>query len=183
MRLSVTDDALFEIYATQFCCPEASAEQARGDFLAAVRAQCVRGQTVCLPQVEFASNQPTWVAFLAAMVDAAFRMIDDDDGAGHNYFGRLRSVLSLPASPDPENNRPDGMKILPYMKHAPEAPLWQRWNAWLSERGWIPTAALRQSERRYWSDYPISQTLLRDGDRQRITGMIEDERVSGRLPH
>ena len=30
VRLSVTDDALLEIYATQFCCPEASAEQARG---------------------------------------------------------------------------------------------------------------------------------------------------------
>jgi hypothetical protein len=183
VRLSVTDDALLDIFSTLFHRPDASADQARDDFLAAVRTECILGQTVRLPRLEFTpSNEPKWVAFLAAMVDAAFRMIDDDDGAGHNYFGRLRGVLALPASPNPEHNRPDGMRILPYMKHAPEAPHWQRWNAWLSERGWIPTATLRQSERRYWSDYPISQTLLRDGDRHRIAGMIEEERVSGRLP-
>jgi hypothetical protein len=183
VRLSVTDDALLEIFATEFRRPEANAQQAREDFLSAVRAECIVGQSVRLPRLEFTpSNEPKWVAFLAAMVDAAFRMIEDDDGAGHNYFGRLRSVLGLQPAPDNRDNRPEGMKIQQITYHAPEAPLWQRWNGWLSERGWIPTAALRQAERRHWSDYPISQTLLRDGDRLRIAGMIEEERASGRLP-
>src|SRR5262245_55170411 len=133
VRLSVTDDALLEIFATEFRRPEANAQQARDDFLSAVRAECILGQSVRLPRLEFTpSNEPKWVAFIAAMVDAAFRMIDDDDGAGHNYFTRLRAVLGLQPTPDNRDNRPEGMKIHPITYHAPEAPLWQRWNAWLS---------------------------------------------------
>ncbi len=183
VRLGVNDEALFEIFATQFNRPEATAEDASTDFLSAVRSACVVGQTVKLPRIAFTEDgEPTWIAFLAAMVDAAFRMIDDDDGAGHNYFGRLRGVLGLNSAPDNRDNRPDGMKIQQITYHAPEVPLWQRWNNWLSEQGWIPTATLRQTERRHWSDYPISQTLLRDGDRQKIAAMLEEERASGRLP-
>lgn len=183
VRLSVTDEALLEIYITHFGCNQATAQQARNDFLAAVRAECVLGQVVRLPRLGFTQdNEPNWIAFLGAMVDAAFRMIDDDDGAGHNYFVRVRAVLGLPPVADNRDNRPEGMKLEQITYHAPEAPLWQRWNKWLSERGWIPTAALRQAERRYWSDYAISQTLLRDGDRQRVAGMLAEERASGRLP-
>jgi hypothetical protein len=116
------------------------------------------------------------------MVYAAFRMIDDDDAAGHNYFTRLRNVLGLTPAADNRDNRPEGMKIHPITYHAPEAPLWQQWISWLSEKGWIPTAALRQATRHHWSDYPISQTLLRDGDRQKIAATIDDERNHSRLP-
>jgi hypothetical protein len=183
VRLSVDDEALFEIFATQFNRPDATLQDASKDFLSAVRTECVVGQSVKLPRIAFTEDgEPTWVAFLAAMVDAAFHMIDDDDAAGHNYFSRLRTALGLDPAGDNRSNRPDGMKILPFDDQAPEAPLWQRWNTWLSDRGWIPTATLRQTERRHWSDYPISQTLLRDGDRQKIAGMLEEERASGRLP-
>jgi hypothetical protein len=169
--------------ATEFNRPDVTLQEAGKDFLSAVRSECVVGQTVKLPRIAFTEDgEPTWVAFLAAMVDAAFRMIDDDDAAGHNYFSRLRAVLGLNPSDDNRGNRPDGMKLHPVTYHAPEASLWQRWNTWLSERGWIPTATLRQTERRHWPDYPISQTLLRDGDRQKIAGMLEEERASGRFP-
>src|SRR5207249_518033 len=82
------DDALLEIFATRFNRPHATAEEGRTDFLKAIRAECVVGESVRLPLLSFSSQgEPEWVAFLAAMVDAAFRMIDDD-AAGHNYFTR-----------------------------------------------------------------------------------------------
>ena len=53
-----------------------------------------------------AAGEPVGVAFIAAMVYAAFRMISDEDAAGHNYFTRLREFLGLATD---EAGRPFGL--------------------------------------------------------------------------
>jgi hypothetical protein len=180
VRLSVDDDVLTEVFATHFHRTVTSPSEATDDFREAIRQWCVSGGAVRLPPDRLtAAGEPEGVAFLAAMVHAAFRMIDDEDVAGHNYFTRLREVLGLEKQ---GGGRPDGMKIYPFDAPAPEAPLWQAWNDWLAQHGWIPTAALRPAQRRLWPDYPISQTLLRDGDRQRLSSLLIEDHEHGNLP-
>src|SRR5262249_22382922 len=99
VRLSVDDDALAEIFVGHFNQVDASGSAATDDFRAAVRERCVSGHFVDLPPNRLtAQGEPEGVAFLAAMVYAAFRMNDDEDAAGHNYFTRLRDFLGLDTS-------------------------------------------------------------------------------------
>ena len=167
VRFSVDDNVLAEVFATRFHRSVTTASEATDDFREAVRQRCVLNGAVNLPPDKLTTaGEPAGVAFLAAMVYAAFRMISDEDAAGHNYFIRLREFLGLDTD---EAGRPFGLGRLGEGYHnAPEQYLWRRWNTWLSEHGWLPTASPGNTQYDVWIHYPISQTLLRDGDRQRL---------------
>ena len=128
-----------------------------------------------------AAGEPVGVAFIAAMVYAAFRMISDEDAAGHNYFTRLREFLGLATD---EAGRPFGLGQLgDGCGNAPEQYIWCRWKTPGSpEHGWLPTASPGNTHYDVWIHYPISQTLLRDGDRQRLSRLLIAERQAGQLP-
>jgi hypothetical protein len=82
-----------------------------------------------------------------------------------NYFQRFRQVLGLEWQT--EFGRPKGLK------HYEEEDVWNWWNTWLEAQGCQPTARPGKtgSPHRYIS-YPLSQTMLRDGDRTRLAGWL-----------
>jgi hypothetical protein len=176
--LSVDDDVLSAI----------GEERGRtcDDFLSLIRRQWVRriqrvGKAVRTEVILTASSlrrsgdPRRYVTFLAAMVLAAHRMETEAIEASvsqqrllideKNYFQRLRQVLGLEWQR--ETGRPVGMK-----KYEEEA-LWEWWNAWLQASGWQITARPGKdgSPRRY-INYPLSQTMLREGDRRRLASWL-----------
>src|SRR5262249_2005561 len=54
-----------------------------------------------------------------------------------------------------------------------DGALWCEWNRWLTERGWEPTAVAGGHNNRY-INYPICQSLLRNGDRDRLVRLFRD---------
>lgn len=108
-----------------------------------------------------ASKEPNGVAFLAALVLAASRMEEQDFISHSNYFTRLREVIELPV----EEGRPRGMKA------GAEEPLWIEWARWLQEQGFLPSAYAGEGPMRFTS-YPISQTLLRRTDKNRLSKLF-----------
>ena len=113
-----------------------------------------------------ADGAPPILAVLAVLVLAAERMQRDEDMAPHNYYGRLcRDVLELP-------ERDRDRVATGFRKDAPR--LFEALNAWLDReegsRG-LPTATGGSAKNRYVR-YPISQALLRVGDRDRLVEMF-----------
>lgn len=109
-----------------------------------------------------ASGPPPILAVLGVLVLAAERMRGDEDMAGHNYYGRLCiDVLGLPEE--------DRDKVA-FGFRRDAARLFEALNAWLEDeegaRG-LPTAMQGATTKRY-VHYPISQALLRAGDRDRL---------------
>jgi hypothetical protein len=51
---------------------------------------------------------------------------------------------------------------------AAEEPLWQDWNRWLMEQGFLPSARRGRGGSKTYINYPISQTLLRRTDKDRL---------------
>ena len=131
------------------------------DFLEAVRSRCVSGQSVFVNIVGDYSPDgwPSCFAFLGAMVLAAHRMASDDDATDANYFRRLREILNIPTG---ESGRPAGL-----IPPAPEERLWKILNAWVLKNGWLPSAEPGYGASIY-INYPISQALLRGGDKDRL---------------
>ncbi len=131
------------------------------DFLKAVRSRCVSRQRVLVNIVSDYSpdNWPSCFAFLGAMVLAAHRMASDDDATDANYFRRLRETLNLPTD---ESGRPAGL-----VPPAPEERLWKILNEWVLKKGWLPSAEPGYGASTY-INYPISQALLRSGDKDRL---------------
>lgn len=124
------------------------------DFCQAVRSQVVVGDRVQLSALQnHGSPEPAGVAFLALMVLAAHDMMRDDKLDAKDFFTHFCKRLGVSG-----DNRPIGMK---------EERLWQEWNRWLEERGWIATAKPGEGSRKY-VNYPISQALLRKADVQRL---------------
>ena len=160
--LSVDEEALMDI-GTRFEQSEANHVNWVEDFTEAVRAECVIGNQVSLERLsDYQSDRlPRCVAFLAAMVLAAHRMVgedtEDETIAQINYFTRLRQVLGLPAE---EGGRPDGLRPA-----GAEENLWQSWNWWLIQNGWLPSSERGESVNYAYINYPLSQALLRDGDK------------------
>ncbi len=148
------------------------------DFVNMVRHCCVWEDQVAVPKVnkQTGGERPGYLYFLAAMVLAAHWMEKEELGEGDgtesflidekNYFTRLRQVLGIDWST--EIGRPAGMRGYE------EQPLWDGWNRWLAAEGWQPTAEEGEGSRRYIS-YPLSQTLLRDGDKKRLAGVFWTE--------
>ena len=158
-RLAVDEDALSEI-------AESSALTIRqpnavDDFERAVRLRGVKQGSVWLPSVRRSrkTNAPGCVAFLAAMSLAAHRMAPEDDIGENNYFTRLREILDLTDG----SGRPEGMS-----PPGEEERLWAALNKWALENGWRPSAERGDSVSMRYINYPLSQALLRDGDKGRL---------------
>jgi hypothetical protein len=83
-----------------------------------------------------------------------------------NYFKRLREVLGLEL--EDEQVRPHGLRGYE------DAVVWRNWSDWIEERGRKPTAHPGRGARVY-INYPLSQTLLRDGDRAWIARRFWEE--------
>ena len=116
-----------------------------------------------LPTSRNEEAPPRCIAFLGAMVLAAHRMAPDDDIAEINYFTRLREILGLVG----EGGRPPGLGP----PGAPEESLWWAFNNWSMRNEWQPTAEQGPEGAMKYTNYPLSQTLLRQGDK----GRLEDE--------
>lgn len=138
------------------------------DFRNAVRAEVIAEGRVNLVTLQgFDINHlPKGVAFLSAMVLAANEMADEEDISDDNYFKRLRAILGLPTS---ENGRPLGMKP------GSEEPLWKDWNHWLMENGFLPSAQRGRGGRTTYINYPISQSLLRRTDKNRLVQLFHEK--------
>ena len=141
------------------------------DFLKAVQEICVRGSGdgVSLVPVSDRSTTrpPNCVAFLGATVLAAHRMDSDRAAAENNYFTRLREVLGLPTD---EFGRPTGLA-----PPAPEEGLWNNLNDWIRANGWVPSAERGIDAPSRFINYPMSQSLLRQGDKGRLADKLRLE--------
>ena len=149
------------------------------DFTEAVRSKYVIGDKVFLPQSSgYQSDQiPRCVAFLAAMVLAAHHMIgeetEDETILQTNFFTRLRQVLGLPVG---ESGRPDGLQ-----QAGIEESLWQSWNQWLIGNGWLPSAERGRGNYNRYINYPLSQALLREGDKETLERLFRQRENLGQL--
>ena len=97
------------------------------------------------------------------MVLAAHRMAPDDNIAEINYFTRLREILGLVGG----GGRPRGFGS----PGAPEEALWLAFNSWAMKNEWQPSAERGPEGAMKYINYPLSQSLLRQGDK----GRMEDE--------
>lgn len=135
------------------------------DFKRSVRHKCVFGDEINLSRFAYplrdSKSYPRYVPFLAAMVLAAHNMGDTNDQSvdPRAFFVHFNLLIGLPK----QENRTKG--LLP----GEDAELWEDWNLWLRTRGLLPTAAPgdASSSHRYIR-YPISQTVLRQSDRNSL---------------
>ena len=137
------------------------------DFCAAVKKEVIVDGQVKLSHLQGRNEQglPKSVAFLGAMVLAAYRMAEDEEVNQSNFFRRFKEILDLPIS---EPSRPLGMKS------GAEEPLWQDWALWLRQKGFIPSAQRGDGPKTY-INYPISQTLLRQSDKDQLAKFFNDK--------
>ena len=168
--LSVDDNALDDIGEVHFA-QEADVETVQ-DFLEAVRRECVRNlgtriSLVGISDMPTGKDAPNCVAFLAAMVLAAHRMETDIEVTTANYFTRFREVFDL--STDKEG-RPLGLNPA-----GREEALWWTLNLWIMRNGWIPSARRGRDISSRFINYPISQALLREGDKRHIEQKIRQD--------
>jgi hypothetical protein len=163
--LSVDDDVL-ESIGQNFLSPEIGGNSC-ADFCAAVKKEVIVDGQVKLSHLQGLNEQglPKSVAFLGAMVLAAYRMAEDEEVNQSNFFRRFKEILDLPIS---EYSRPRGMKS------GAEEPLWQDWAFWLRQKGFIPSAQPGDGSRIY-INYPISQTLLRQSDKDQLCKLFHEK--------
>lgn len=140
------------------------------DFCYAVQRRVTRpGQEFDIAGISRGTDrgEPECVGFLAAMVLAASRMAsqlaEGEPISELNYFRRLREVLGL----DDKDGRPAELPT------GWEEPAWLAWNRWLQRSGFLPTARKGSGPRKY-IEYPISQTLLREADKERLRRLFRD---------
>lgn len=162
--LSVDDDVLDQI-GRAF---QVSGEEAIRDFCQAAQMRVVVGERLHLGEIRgrYANGDPKGLAFLAAMVLAASRMADSEEASQLNYFRRLREVLNLPT----EDGRPRGMET----GAEADEPLWREWALWLQENGFLPSARRGEGAKTY-INYPISQSLLRGADKDRLRRLFQEK--------
>ncbi|MGB3188128.1 MAG: hypothetical protein WBB43_01710 [Limnoraphis sp.] len=136
------------------------------DFQNAVRLRVVDENRVDLSGLRGRNNQshPICVAFLSACVLAAYRMgeqeISEQEISDRNYFTQLRKILGLPTN---VHGRPHGME----QGYAAEEPLWKELNRWLLQQGFQTSACSGEGAKRF-INYPISQCLLRQADKDKL---------------
>ncbi|APB34450.1 hypothetical protein GlitD10_2121 [Gloeomargarita lithophora Alchichica-D10] len=162
--LSLDDDALTKIGANfaHDCTDNSWAE----NFCEIVSRKVVNGEKIDLDTISGHDSlgYPRGIAFLGIMVLAANQMAEDEQIDQRNYFKRLRQILNLPDDGQP---RPKGLKI-ELNEEAPEVQLWKQWNRWLIRQGFIPTAQEGFGKTTKNTNYPISQSLLRNADKDRL---------------
>jgi len=170
--LSVDDDTLEKI-GTNFAqeCTENSWVE---NFRKIVRTEVIRGERIDLDTISGLddSGYPSGIAFLGIMVLAANQMAGDEELDQTNYFSRFRQILKL--SKDGQS-RPWGLRINAG-EEAPEVTLWRRWNQWLLKQGFIPTAQEGASQTTKYINYPLSQSLLRNADKDRLIEVFSEKK-------
>ena len=159
LYLSVDEDTLVEIASYAFF--EDRPANPVLDFELAVEEECVSGGRVTLPGTTplQPSGAPACLAFLSAMVLAAYRMAPEDGISEINYFTRLREILGLPDG----SGRPPGMS-----PPAPEEALWVSLNQWVVSNELQPSAERGPEGPTKYTNYPLSQSLLREGDKGKL---------------
>jgi hypothetical protein len=155
--LSIDDETLTEI-GDRFLKSQSVTDWVE-DFVSAVRSTCIREGELHLVGATEIEGIPRCVAFLGAMVLAAHRMADEDAISEGNYFLRLRQVFGLNNG---ESGRPRGLQ-----PPGVEKQLWLKWGEWLLRKGFLPTAEAGRGSSRF-INYPLSQALLRKGDKRRL---------------
>ena len=176
--LGVDEQVLMDI-GTRFEQSETSDVDWVEDFTEAVRSECVIGNRVYLERIDnYQSDQtPRGVAFLAAMVLAAHRMVAEETEeiiiAQINYFTRLRQVLGLLHE---HGGRPDGL-----LPAGVEESLWKIWEWWLVRNGWLPSTERGENVAYTYINYPLSQALLRKGDKEVIERLFREKENVGQL--
>jgi hypothetical protein len=132
------------------------------DFTTSVRIQVrsgrVDGDDMALTSLEGndASGRPKGVAFLALCVLAGHKM---GDGAFNDtaYFSQLCELLGFNGNP-----RPTGLPA------GAEEPLWRHWARFLAQNNLLSTAKEGPIGPTRYLNFPVSQTLLRFADRERL---------------
>ena len=157
--LSIDNDAL-EIIGASFDEPRSTHGWAQ-DFIQSIRRQCIRGDRIGVDSLIRSNDDwPICVAFLAFMVLAAYHMGDEDEDRPidpTDYFTHFNRLMNLPA----QEGRPSGLF------YGSDEYLWLNWNLWLLNQGFLPTAHAGAGALRYLQ-YPISQALLRESDKNRL---------------
>lgn len=168
--LSVDDEAL--INAGRLINPVPPRSERVNDFLRAVRARYVFGNSLrnTSPLGNEANKVPSYLSFLTATVLAAYHMAEDEEVSQTNYFARLKEVLGISS----DGRRPNGFEA------GVEDILWQHWASWLTIKGYLPSAEPGEGPWKYIS-YPISQTLLRQADRETLWRHFTNRRWSRNL--
>jgi hypothetical protein len=137
------------------------------DFATAVRTRVRMGRStgddMSLRSLEGqdAFERPNCVAFLALCVLAGHRM-GDGDYTDTAFFAQLCDLIGFHGNP-----RPSGMPA------GAEEPLWNNWARFLAQRNLLSTAKAGRGPTRYLN-YPVSQTLLRSADRDRLLNEFAD---------
>jgi len=170
--LDINDDILEDIGRQAFKLKSGGVTRWPDDFKRAVRAKCILRTRVSLQNLfGYTANElPKGVAFLGAMVLAAYDMGEDDAVTSVNYFKRLREVFGLGEG----EGRPDGME------QGGEEAIWLEWGVWLQKQGFLSTAQAGKGTKIY-INYPISQSLLRRTDKERLFKLFEEKKLPQHL--
>jgi hypothetical protein len=168
--LSIDDEALN--YIGQAFSLTSDANSWNQDFCQAVRRQVVSGASLDLDDLSRSDSNglPNGVALLGAMVLAAYRMAEEEAVDQNNYFRRFREVLGLRTS---EKGRPLGLE------GGIEEELWLQWKRWLNNQGFLSSACRGEGSTTY-IQYPISQSLLRVADKERLRNLFQDRQWRAR---
>jgi len=164
--LSVNDDVLDRI-GREFR-KNAIADSGSDDFQAAVKTTVIIDGQVNLSNLRSRSYDglPKGIAFLGATVLAAYQMAEEEKISELNYFRRLQKILGLSGT-----GRPRGMES----GSLAEEPLWTEWNLWLMQQGFLPSANRGRGGPTTYINYPISQSLLRHADRDRLVDLFNEK--------
>ena len=160
------DDALVETLAAN---QGVAREEAVSCFVDAIREKLREGRAwgneVSLSSLagRDENDRPRCAAFLAATVLAATRMGDDMNPL--NYFGQLRTLLRFPGE-----GRLRGMED----GSESEEPLWQEWALFLAKKNLLSSAKAGAGGPTTYINYPISQTLLRHTDREKLKSVFNE---------
>jgi hypothetical protein len=140
------------------------------DFKRSVRHKCVFADEINLARFAYpmrdSKNRPRYVPLLAAMVLAAHNMGDDggDRIDPRAFFTHFNSVMGLPD----QQGRTKGLNT------GEDEKLWEDWNQWLRTQGFLPTAVPGDPGAYRYTRYPISQTVLRQSDRNSLWRRFTD---------
>lgn len=141
------------------------------DFKRSVRHKCVFDDEINLARFAYplrdSKNCPRYIPFLAAMVLAAHNMGDDSGDKPIDpraFFTHFNSVMGLPE----QQGRTKGLIT------GEDGKLWEDWNQWLRTQGFLPTAVPGDPGAYRYTRYPISQTVLRQSDRNSLWRRFTD---------
>jgi hypothetical protein len=162
------DGAVLKEIGEMFSLPTTYGDEWPDDFVESVRSHCVVDGAVNLGAMNAfdSGGLPRSVGFLALMVLSAYHMMEEEtEGtviSEINYFTRLNRLLGFAV----ERGRPPGLAPAGVEEH-----LWLHWNSWLVRNDWLPSARKGDAIANRYVAYPLSQSLLREADRERLERM------------